>query len=439
MKHRFAGVLAAAVLFMPVLALAHDEALTEDPGFLASMIQSLRLEILELQDMAAAVIGIGRKDNGCINLTYIMGLGRRDSGTNGQVSILQKFLRNQGFIMREPNGKFDAETEAAVQAFQTAHGIVSGGTASTTGFGAVGKSTREKIRDLTCETDADPTSTGTPTSTPVASSTQPLKITVVHPNGGESLVQGKPAVITWTVKTDGGVDTMAPVDIYLVPDRFLKIAQFNPYVPFTVAKNVKPQTADRQSFDWTIGKLTPRRALPDGAYFVQVCVSGSKKKAACDLSDASMTVKTENPPILSAIKFVPSAVQSGGSVSLRVTSKYVPEYSLKFSCPPGVSVIGSASKELCNTTVKVSPAAASYAVRAMNTTGRPQRVSVIVEAAGISDRVLSRKTDVTVAPAAAGNQDVLDQGPSAGNGTTTGGSGGDNTDTGAIWDKHKAI
>lgn len=75
-------------------------------------------------------------------------LGRRlavgSSGTD--VANLQRFLRELGFFNHPQNtGFFGPVTDAAVRQFQRANGIVTAGTAATTGFGAVGPQTRRRI------------------------------------------------------------------------------------------------------------------------------------------------------------------------------------------------------------------------------------------------------------------------------------------------------
>lgn len=81
----------------------------------------------------------------CPNLTR--NLRRGSAGTD--VSALQRFL------MKDPSiyssgvvGVYGAATELGVKRFQIKYGIVSGGTPSTTGFGAVGAKTRSVIASL---------------------------------------------------------------------------------------------------------------------------------------------------------------------------------------------------------------------------------------------------------------------------------------------------
>ena len=84
--------------------------------------------------------------------------------TGADVSALQQFLIGQGVLAADsatgfdgltPSGYFGPKTEQAVQAFQRAQGLVSSGTALTTGFGFVGTKTRAAIGKL-CTTNVAP-------------------------------------------------------------------------------------------------------------------------------------------------------------------------------------------------------------------------------------------------------------------------------------------
>ena len=67
-----------------------------------------------------------------------------------QVSALQEFLKRDAGMYPEGlvTGFFGPATERAVQRFQTTYGLVSSGAPATTGYGAVGPRTREKLNLL---------------------------------------------------------------------------------------------------------------------------------------------------------------------------------------------------------------------------------------------------------------------------------------------------
>lgn len=107
----------------------------------------------------------------CVVVTYNMSLGSKDAKTNGQVSDLQGFLQDQGYLSAEPTGYFGAQTKRAVQSFQSANRI--------TPNGVVGPYTRKKVKDVSCGTSD--TTVATPSNTNsagVSSSDVPVITTV---------------------------------------------------------------------------------------------------------------------------------------------------------------------------------------------------------------------------------------------------------------------
>ena len=69
-----------------------------------------------------------------------------------EVKKAQEFLQAMGhFSHPHITPYFGPVTEKAVQEFQAARGIVSGGTAATTGFGQLGPRTRKAIEDISCQ------------------------------------------------------------------------------------------------------------------------------------------------------------------------------------------------------------------------------------------------------------------------------------------------
>lgn len=83
----------------------------------------------------------------CLKLTSDISNGM--SGNN--VTALQNFLKSKGHFSAEATGYYGAITQKAVELFQKAEGIVLNGTPETTGFGAVGPTTRSVIEKLTCD------------------------------------------------------------------------------------------------------------------------------------------------------------------------------------------------------------------------------------------------------------------------------------------------
>ncbi|HEV2600716.1 MAG TPA: peptidoglycan-binding protein, partial [Candidatus Babeliales bacterium] len=90
----------------------------------------------------------------CVVLSRSLGPNDKDSTTGGVllglVSKLQQFLIHQGYLKAASTGNFGPATVAAVQNFQKDNKIVSSGSPSTTGYGAVGKLTRTTIENISC-------------------------------------------------------------------------------------------------------------------------------------------------------------------------------------------------------------------------------------------------------------------------------------------------
>lgn len=85
----------------------------------------------------AAIAQTSGTSASCVNLTSNLSLGSSDATSGGQVTQLQHFLG-----LNPATGYFGPVTEKALQTWQASHGIVSSGSAATTGFGAVGLRTR---------------------------------------------------------------------------------------------------------------------------------------------------------------------------------------------------------------------------------------------------------------------------------------------------------
>ena len=103
----------------------------------------------------------------CPQLTSNLSFGSRGS----DVVHLQQYLISQNLLSPDSStGYFGPLTEAAVQQWQAAHGIVSSGTPDSTGYGAVGPRTRAAIAG--CGSSVSAVSTGS--SSPVLELIQSL-------------------------------------------------------------------------------------------------------------------------------------------------------------------------------------------------------------------------------------------------------------------------
>ena len=140
--------------------------------FFSAFLVVLTGQALAVAQVATPVVSM--QQPACTTLSYSLSLGKKDFTTKGQVTILQKFLRQKGYLLDAPTGYFGKVTQRAVMTFQNEYSI------ELTGL--VGPTTREKINALTC-LGAMPTSSSTTSS--IASSTKKVDIgmqTVVQKN-----------------------------------------------------------------------------------------------------------------------------------------------------------------------------------------------------------------------------------------------------------------
>lgn len=113
-------------------------ATTTVPASTATTIAALLAEIQQLTAKLQALLATRQVHTSCVNIS--VSLASRASGNN--VTLLQDFLIGQGLLAASATGFFGPLTQSALERWQSAHGIVSSGTPSTTGFGALGPRTR---------------------------------------------------------------------------------------------------------------------------------------------------------------------------------------------------------------------------------------------------------------------------------------------------------
>jgi Big-like domain-containing protein/putative peptidoglycan binding protein len=138
----------------------------------ATLLQSLYAELQVLEAQIAALEAsstatstsagpVITSTNSCTPLTLTQNLSEGDTGAS--ITSLQQFLVAQGYLHVSPTGYFGTLTQAAVQAFQQAQGIVSSGTPQTTGYGQVSPKTRAAIAS-SCTTASKAITTSSPTT-----------------------------------------------------------------------------------------------------------------------------------------------------------------------------------------------------------------------------------------------------------------------------------
>jgi len=209
----------------------------------------------------------------CETITNNMRYRDRDVNKNGDVSTLQDFLQSQGYLKSEQSGYFGLLTVKAVKDFQKNNNINPSGY-----FGPI---TIQKIKDITCG-GVMPSPNPVPTPTPVPTSS----ITVLSPNGGETWVKGETKTISWKDNTTSASMLPTYYDV--------KLISYNYNPPVCTADGICSGTVamiaplmitkvNGLSYSWQVGNVANSSNVPEGAYKIQVCRSGT---GACDLSDS---------------------------------------------------------------------------------------------------------------------------------------------------------
>ncbi len=107
-----------------------------------SLVFILLFSFVLAPNLAKAQTGSGSTSE-CIDLQNNLKFGDRDINKKGEVTILQKYLKSQGYLSVNPSGYFGTSTLKAVLNFQKANNI-------KPALGFVGSLTKEKIKDLSC-------------------------------------------------------------------------------------------------------------------------------------------------------------------------------------------------------------------------------------------------------------------------------------------------
>ncbi len=161
MKKIITLLIAFSFVFSPFATFAQSTTdLQAQINSLLQTIKNLQSQLVSIQNNQGSTKGettsVGGSNAGasvsCLTLKNSLYLGLRDSDTEGEVSLLQKFLQSQGdFTHPVITGYFGPATERAIQKWQTRNAVVSSGSPETTGFGVVGPQTRDVIRKFGCD------------------------------------------------------------------------------------------------------------------------------------------------------------------------------------------------------------------------------------------------------------------------------------------------
>lgn len=158
---RLLGTFLGVVFLLPLPAAAQSAAdLQAQIAQLTQLITFLQSQIGGAQTTGAAPAAPAAEP--CIDIPVDLKPNYFDVGGPGPITRLQEFLKETGDFTREPTGYYGPATIAAVQKWQSRHGLVSSGTPETNGYGAVGPRTRAAMRGSAC---ARGVTTGKTTST----------------------------------------------------------------------------------------------------------------------------------------------------------------------------------------------------------------------------------------------------------------------------------
>lgn len=218
------------------------------------------------------------------------------------------------------------------------------------------------------------------------------KITVIYPNGGETLECGKNYIITWDVKI--GPD-QTPIDSLTNPT-------------FGIYLSAKDEFGGRYIVDTIVDELTTKDkkynwAVPcklrSGSYFIRIVANPDLKVTSFeDSSNASFNIiSTMADAVINSFSADKTNVVSGENININWTGSNVKEYKLYFGTEfgTGASMNGEGvSAQLLSMGLQTS-ATFSYT----NITDTPKKVYVMLEAYGKREsRDSFKQIEITINP-----------------------------------------
>jgi peptidoglycan hydrolase-like protein with peptidoglycan-binding domain len=197
--HRITGFVVAALLVAPLAASAQTADIQAQIVNLTAQLQQLQQLIAQLRSAQGAAAQNTPTLTACPTPLPTRNLSRGSTGL--EVVGLQALLIGLGYLASgNTTGYYGPLTEAAVQRLQTAQGVVSSGTPSTTGYGVVGPRTRAAITQICYPTAVTQTVVPAPAPAPVA---QYATITGFSASPSQ-ITAGAQAVLNWNVQNAGG-------------------------------------------------------------------------------------------------------------------------------------------------------------------------------------------------------------------------------------------
>src|SRR3989344_733724 len=201
MRTRFySGVIGFVLTLTPLLVAAQTTDIQAQLNELQQQIALLLQQLTQLQ--GGTTTQALQSTQTCPLPALSRNLSRGSSGPD--VAALQDFLIGRGHLAAgNITCFFGPLTELAVQRFQAIQGIVSSGTPSTTGYGAVGPATRATIEQI-CTVQTQPV-----VSQPV-SQINPVTITSFTTSSAQ-ITAGQPVTLSWSSVNAGSCNLAGQV------------------------------------------------------------------------------------------------------------------------------------------------------------------------------------------------------------------------------------
>lgn len=241
-KYVGTGIITLGLLFSAVPVFAQTTDVAAQIATLLAQIKALQAQIAQLQGQPASA-------GACVSLSYNLYADQTDATTNGGVSKLQQFLGQDSSVYPSGlvTGYFGPMTEAAVQRWQAAHGVVSSGSADTTGYGYVGPKTRAAMScggqtSQPTNTYVPPTTYTPPSTSNAKSNLVPDTLKIIYPSSDTNIGIGQKITVTYSV----GANIVAG-DPAIVERKIVNAgtdASVSGYVPVSVSGGT-------YTFDWT--------------------------------------------------------------------------------------------------------------------------------------------------------------------------------------------
>ncbi len=296
----------------------------------------------------------------CITFTHNLSFKSNDTQTDGEVSALQTFLQDEGYLRVDPTGFFGLATLRAVKKFQSTYSI------PTTGY--VGTLTRKKMKVLSCESFVG-TIENNSTSSLSGISIMPTKpfvellptVIFTFPAASSTLQMGQSYDITWNTSDASHINYV----IHLVGGTY-------GYTDVILGNT----TAGSKSFTWKI----PATFSPGNMYKLAI----ETEQGAKSVSQAfTLIPPAQNTPIIKNLSSLQGRsgdriTINGSNFSTRVTlslvqllkdNKVVAVFDPSVKNPYAISIDGTQIHFIVDPVFAANAEAGTYQLRVANPFG----------------------------------------------------------------------